>query len=51
MQNSPESRVFLDIFDGGHEMHMDTAMQWFLSQYGNGCGIIKQRKIYRDKYH
>ncbi len=33
MQNHPTSRVFLDIFDGGHEMDMETAMYWFMSQY------------------
>lgn len=26
------ARVFLDIFDGGHEMDMETAFYWFLSQ-------------------
>lgn len=29
----PKSRVFLDIFDGGHQMDMEVAMQWLLSQY------------------
>ena len=28
----PQSRVFLDVFDGGHEMSMDAAFTWFLSQ-------------------
>lgn len=27
------ARVFLDVFDGGHEMNMDVAFDWFLSQY------------------
>ncbi len=27
------ARVFLDIFDGGHEMNMDVAFDWLLSQY------------------
>lgn len=29
----PKSRVFLDIFDGGHEMDMESAMYWILSNY------------------
>ena len=29
----PESKVYLDIFDGKHQIVMDTAMYWFLSQY------------------
>lgn len=33
MRDYPEARVFLDIFDGGHEMNMETAMQWLLSKY------------------
>lgn len=31
----PDSRTFLDIFDGGHEIDMDSAINWFLSQMGN----------------
>lgn len=31
----PDARVFLDIFDGGHEIDMETAMYWILSQYKN----------------
>ena len=30
---NPTSRVFLDIFDGGHEIEMDVAMRWILTQY------------------
>ena len=30
---APTSRVFLDIFDGGHQIDMETAFCWFLSQY------------------
>lgn len=33
MSKYPDSRVFLDIFDGGHEMDMETAFYWFMSQY------------------
>ena len=29
----PRARVFLDIFDGGHEIDMKSAMYWLLSQY------------------
>ena len=28
----PKSRVFLDIFDGGHELRIEDAKRWFLSQ-------------------
>ena len=34
MQKHPQSRVFLDVFDGGHEIDMEQAMYWFRSQYG-----------------
>jgi dipeptidyl aminopeptidase/acylaminoacyl peptidase len=30
---NPRARVFLDIFDGGHEIDMKMAMYWLLSQY------------------
>lgn len=33
MERHPTSRVFLDIFDGGHEIDMNTAVYWLLSQY------------------
>ena len=33
MEKYPQSRVFLDIFDGGHEIDMEVAMYWILSQY------------------
>lgn len=29
----PDSRVFLDIFDGGHEIDMEMAFYWIMSQY------------------
>jgi dipeptidyl aminopeptidase/acylaminoacyl peptidase len=29
----PGSKVFLDIFDGGHQIDMEAAMYWILSQY------------------
>lgn len=32
----PHSRVFLDIFDGGHEIDMEAAMYWLISQYKTG---------------
>ena len=31
----PTSRVFLDIFDGGHEIDMKQAMYWLTSQQKN----------------
>ncbi len=33
MEKYPRSRVFLDIFDGGHEIDMEIAMYWLMSQY------------------
>ena len=33
MEIEPAARVFLDIFDGGHEINMDVAFDWILSQY------------------
>ena len=30
--NYPESRTFLDIFDGGHDLDLDRAFLWFKSQ-------------------
>jgi predicted esterase len=31
-QIDPEARVFLDIFDGGHEIDLESAFHWLLSQ-------------------
>ena len=33
MAMDPQARVFLDIFDGGHQLDMSQAMYWLLSQY------------------
>ncbi len=33
MEKYPTARVFLDIFDGGHEIDMKQAAYWILSQY------------------
>ena len=33
MERHPSARTYLDIFDGGHEIDMDAAMYWLLSQY------------------
>ena len=33
MSESPDARVFLDIFDGGHETDMESVMHWIMSQY------------------
>jgi dipeptidyl aminopeptidase/acylaminoacyl peptidase len=35
----PKSRVFLDIFDGGHQIDMEAAMYWLLSQYNGQLQI------------
>lgn len=29
----PKSRLFLDVFDGGHELDMNAAEYWFMTQY------------------
>ena len=34
MELDSKARVFLDIFDGGHQLDMPQAMHWLLSQYG-----------------
>ena len=33
LEKYPTSRIFLDIFDGGHQIDMNTAFDWLLSQY------------------
>jgi dipeptidyl aminopeptidase/acylaminoacyl peptidase len=33
-EKHPEARVFLDIFDGKHELDMTAAAHWILTQYG-----------------
>jgi len=33
LQEHPQAKVYLDIFDGGHEIDMATARHWILSQY------------------
>lgn len=33
LDRHPDASVYLDIFDGGHNMSMETAMTWLLSQY------------------
>ena len=33
LEKHPAASVYLDIFDGGHEMDMESATHWILSQY------------------
>ncbi len=33
MEYNPTARVFLDLFDGGHEMDIEVAFSWLISQY------------------
>lgn len=33
MEKHPSASVYLDIFDGGHEIDMQTAVYWIISQY------------------
>ena len=35
MEKHPTASVYLDIFDGGHEIDMQTAEYWIMSQYKN----------------
>ena len=35
MEKYPTASVYLDIFDGGHQIDMKTAEYWLLSQYRN----------------
>lgn len=35
----PESNVYLDIFDGGHQMDMQVAEYWILSQYDGAKNV------------
>lgn len=35
VQKYPSASVYLDIFDGGHEIDMKTAEHWIISQYKN----------------
>lgn len=40
LEKYPEASVYLDIFDGGHEIDMQTAMYWILSQYKDAEKIL-----------
>jgi len=33
MDQYPTATVYLDVFDGGHEIDMQTAAYWIMSQY------------------
>lgn len=33
IEKYPDASVYLDIFDGGHQIDMQTAVYWFMSQY------------------
>ncbi len=33
MARYPKSRIFLDVFDGGHQFELDLCRKWLLSQY------------------
>lgn len=34
IRQCPEARVYFDVFDGGHEIDLELAMHWIMSQYG-----------------
>ena len=33
IEKHPDASVYLDVFDGGHEIDMETAEYWIMSQY------------------
>lgn len=35
----PNANVYFDVFDGGHEIDLDLAMHWIMSQYGENGRI------------
>ena len=39
MERYPESSLYLDIFDGGHEMDMKTAKHWILTQWQGKANV------------
>ncbi|MBR1970262.1 MAG: prolyl oligopeptidase family serine peptidase [Clostridia bacterium] len=41
MSKHPNARIFLDVFDGGHEIDMETAFYWIISQYKG----VKKAKV------
>ena len=41
VEKYPKCRVFLDIFDGRHQIDMDQAMYWILSQYNKEKELAK----------
>ena len=41
MAAHPAATVYLDVFDGGHEIDMETAMYWLLSQ----CGKTRKEEV------
>jgi dipeptidyl aminopeptidase/acylaminoacyl peptidase len=41
----PKSRVFVDIFDGGHELRIDDARNWFLSQIKKPIDMHIERNV------
>ena len=32
-EKHPDARVFFDVFDGGHEIDLNSAEYWFMTQY------------------
>ena len=41
IEKYPDCRVFLDIFDGGHDMNLDTAFEWLMSQMAEKTDVEK----------
>ena len=41
MEKHPDASVYLDIFDGGHEIDMNAAVYWLMSQYD----VVKKTQV------
>jgi predicted esterase len=39
LDKHPNARVYLDVFDGGHQMDMEVAEHWILSQYDGAKNV------------
>ena len=39
LHKHPNARVYLDVFDGGHQMDMEVAEHWILSQYDGAKNV------------
>ncbi len=40
MSEHPDARLYIDIFDGGHEIDMESAMHWLITQGGKSANKV-----------